>query len=410
MPAPRPVGSRRTFWAAACVLGLALWSSGAPSALYPHYAQRWDLTPFLVTAVFATYQLTLIVVLPLFGGLSDRFGRRIVLIAAVLLIAASGVLFATAPHVSALFAGRVLQGAGTGLGMGAGTAALLDNRGTRTPLFASSTATVSTATGLTAALVISGVVAEYLPLPTVWGFVVLVVLALAVAVLLASTPDDRPASGPRWRPQRPELPQGLALVFWLATMSLSLAYCAGAIFLAMGAQMISAFAITDSTLVVGLLLGSSTAVIGLTGVLIAGVPATVSIGIGTALTVASMGLMAGVAEAGTVSLFLVFSVIGGMAYAFGFAGGLGLLGAVVPPDRSGAILSTLYLVAYILQAVAALGTGALATAYGMRAGIILAASVMCLLCVLVAVLLVVHLRRDHRLRRTPLLPSAAGPG
>lgn len=400
MRAPRPVGSRRTFWAAACVLRLALWSSGAPSALYPLYAERWDLTPFLVTAVFATYQLTLIVVLPLFGGLSDRFGRRGVLIVAVLLIAASGVLFATAPHVAFLFAGRVLQGAGTGLGMGAGTAALLDNRGARTPLFASSTATVSTALGLTAALVISGVVAEYLPLPTVWGFVVLVVLALAVAVLLWSTPDDRPVGGPRWRPQLPQLPAGMALVFWLATLSLSLAYCAGAIFLAMGAQMISAFAITDSTLVVGLLLGSSTAVIGLTGVLIAGVPATTSIGISSALTLVSMGLMAGVADVGTVSLFLIFSLVGGMAYAFGFAGGLALMGAVVPPDRSGAILSTLYLVAYVLQAIAALGTGALATAYGMRAGIILSAAVMCGMCVLVAVLLLVHVRRSRRLARS----------
>src|SRR5699024_10468434 len=126
----------------------------------------------------------------------------------------------------------------------------------------------------------------------------------------------------------PELPAGMALVFWLATLSLSLAYCAGAIFLAMGAQMISAFAITDSTLVVGLLLGSSTAVIGLTGVLIAGVPATTSIGISSALTLVSMGLMAGVADVGTVSLFLIFSLVGGMAYAFGFAGGLALMGAV----------------------------------------------------------------------------------
>lgn len=396
MHAPRPVGSRRTFWAAACVLGLALWSSGAPSALYPLYAQRWDLSPFVVTAVFATYQLTLIVVLPLFGGLSDRFGRRVVLLGAALLIAASGVLFATAPHVTALFAGRVLQGAGTGLGMGAGTAALLDNRGSRTPLFASSTATVSTALGLTAALVISGVVAQYLPLPTVWGYVVLVVLALAVAVLLVTTPDDRPVDAPRWRPQRPELPQGMALVFWLSTLSLSLAYCAGAIFLAMGAQMLSAFAITDSTLVVGLLLGSSTAVIGLTGVLIAGVPATVSIGVGSALTLVSMGLMAAVADAGTVGLFVVFSIVGGMAYAFGFAGGLGLLGAVVPQDRSGAILSTLYLVAYVLQATAALGTGALATTYGMQWGITLSATAMCGMSVLVAALLLVHVRRWRR--------------
>ncbi|MDN5791809.1 MAG: MFS transporter, partial [Brevibacterium aurantiacum] len=159
------LGRRGAFWASASVLALVLWSSGAPSVLYPIYAQKWGLSSAIVTLVFASYQLALIVVLPLFGNLSDQFGRRLVMIWGVGLIAASAIAFAIAPNVSFLFLGRVLQGAGSGLAMGAATASLVENNTTGNARFASSLATVSTAAGLTVALVLSGVFARFAPMP-----------------------------------------------------------------------------------------------------------------------------------------------------------------------------------------------------------------------------------------------------
>lgn len=102
------------FWAAASVLALVLWSSGAPSTLYPIYAAQWDLTPLIVTIVVAAYPLALLVVLPILGNLSDQFGRGVVMIAGVVLIAASAATLALAPHVGFLLIGRVLQGVGAG--------------------------------------------------------------------------------------------------------------------------------------------------------------------------------------------------------------------------------------------------------------------------------------------------------
>ena len=34
-------GRRGSFWVSTLVLALCLWSSGAPSVLYPTYAQEW---------------------------------------------------------------------------------------------------------------------------------------------------------------------------------------------------------------------------------------------------------------------------------------------------------------------------------------------------------------------------------
>lgn len=64
MPSVGRLGRRGAFWASASVLALVLWSSGAPSVLYPIYAQKWGLSSAIVTLVFASYQLALIVVLP----------------------------------------------------------------------------------------------------------------------------------------------------------------------------------------------------------------------------------------------------------------------------------------------------------------------------------------------------------
>ncbi len=94
---------------------------------------QWNLNPAIVTLAFATYQVSLIVVLLLFGNPSDRFGRRVVMIWGIGPIAASAVVFAFAPNVMFLFAGHLLQGAGSGLAMGAATASLVENNISRNP-------------------------------------------------------------------------------------------------------------------------------------------------------------------------------------------------------------------------------------------------------------------------------------
>lgn len=390
------LGRRGAFWAAASVLALALWSSGAPSVLYPIYAAKWDLTPVVVTTVFATYQLALIVVLPLFGNLSDLFGRRWVMITGVALIGVSALVFAFAPHVGFLYVGRVLQGAGAGLAMGAATASLIENNTTHSPRFASTTATVATATGLTVALLLSGVLAEHLPLPLVWSYIVLFALAAASTAALLATPDDQPSANARWRPQAPFVPAGIRIGFVIATLSVSLAYCVGAIFLSLGAHMIDQFTHTDDTALVGILLAASAAFIGIAGLFLARFHAHSLIWTGAVLTLASLALMAAASALQSLALFLAWCVVGGIAYALAFTGGLGLINRLAPQHHRGSTLSFLYLIAYTLQAATAIGVGAVATAISLRAAVGAAAIAVTVLAIAVAVLLTAEVRKGNR--------------
>ncbi|WP_167041432.1 MFS transporter [Salinibacterium sp. ZJ454] len=401
------LGRRGAFWASASVLALVLWSSGAPSVLYPIYAEQWDLTPLIITTVFATYQLALIVVLPLFGNLSDQLGRRRVMIVGVALIAASAILFAVAPNVAFLFAGRVLQGAGAGLAMGAATASLIENNTASSPRFASSMATVATATGLTLALALSGVLARFVPLPLLWSYIVLLILCLASIAALMCAPDDRPIHVQRWRPQAPSVPQGIRLRFSIATLSVSLAYCVGAIFLSLGAHMITQFAHTENSAIVGILLGCSAAAIGITALFLSRVPAHTSVWIGVTLTVLSLGLMAAASAFGSISLFLGWCVIGGIAYSFAFTGGLGLINSVASERHRGATLSLLYLIAYALQAGTAIGVGALATTGSLSTAVGIAALSLAALSAAVLVLMILDVR--ERRSNADLSPSTSRP-
>jgi MFS family permease len=391
VPVPRRalLGTRGTFWSAAAVLALCLWSSGAPSVLYPLYAKEWSLTPAVTTAVFGTYPLALIVTLVLFGSISDAIGRRRAMMIGVALIVVSAAVFALAPGVGFLFAGRVLQGAGTGLALSAASAALVEHNVSRNPRFASSLATVSTSTGLTLALVVSGVLAQFVPLPLVWSYIVLLGLGAGTLVALWATPDDRPALASRWRPQALSVAPGMRRVFVIATLSVSIAYCVGAIFLSLGAQMVRQFAHTTDMAIVGGLLGISSLAIGATALLLSRVPAYVAVWVGALLSAASLALMAAVAATGSIALFLIWCVLGGIAYSFAFTGGLGLINRAAPATHRGATLSLLYLFAYLLQALTAIGAGALATALGLGPAVDIMAPVLALLCVAVLVLAVV---------------------
>jgi MFS family permease len=397
---------RGTFWSASAVLALCLWASGAPSVLYPVYAAEWHLPAVVTTSVFGTYPLALLIVLLFFGGLSDSIGRRRAMLLGIALIAVAALAFAFAPNVGWLYLGRLLQGVGTGFALGAASAALVENNTSSNPRIASTLTTASTATGLTLALVVSGVLAQYAPLPLVLSFAVLFVLALVALLAVWLTPADTAGLGrPNWRPRPLKLPRGILLAFVAATISVSLAYSVGAIFLSLGAQMARDFTGTTNLLVVGALLGISSVAIGVTALFLGKVPAHITVVIGGVVSLVGLGLMAGAAATGSTGLFLAWCVVGGVGYSFAFTGGLGLVNKAAPAHHRGATLSMLYLFSYLLQALTAIGAGALATAVGLGPAVDILAPVVGVLAAAAVVFAALDLAAGRR-RASTLSASA----
>ncbi len=80
----------------------------------PFYVTEFGASPATITFMFASFSLVSFVSSPFLGDLSDRIGRRPVLIGAIMTTAIGWVVFAGANSVPLLFLGRMIDGAGAG--------------------------------------------------------------------------------------------------------------------------------------------------------------------------------------------------------------------------------------------------------------------------------------------------------
>ena len=176
------LGRRASLLVSAGVVSHTLWTSAAPALTYGLYAEEWHLTHTVTAGIFAVYPISVVVMLVGFGGVSDHIGRRATMLAGLLASLAGALLFAVAPDVWWVFAGRAMMGIGVGLAASPSTAAILEFT---SPARAKSAALVTMgaqAIGFAAALLLGGALTEYGPWPTRLCFWV---LACFLIVLLS---------------------------------------------------------------------------------------------------------------------------------------------------------------------------------------------------------------------------------
>ena len=110
MNEPRTPPHRRALLTVFLTILLDLIGFGMILPLLPFYAQEFRATPFEIGLLFSSYSLTQLVFAPLLGRLSDRIGRRPVLLASISGSAVSYLLFAFAPTYGVLLLARSLSG------------------------------------------------------------------------------------------------------------------------------------------------------------------------------------------------------------------------------------------------------------------------------------------------------------
>lgn len=78
--------------------------------LLPFYAERFGASPFVIGLLFGIFSLCQLVAAPALGDLSDRYGRRPVLIFSLLGTVLSFVMLALAQSIAMLFLARIVDG------------------------------------------------------------------------------------------------------------------------------------------------------------------------------------------------------------------------------------------------------------------------------------------------------------
>jgi predicted MFS family arabinose efflux permease len=375
------LGQRASFWVSAGVVTHIFWTSAAPAMTYRLYAEQWHLTPTVTTAVFAVYPIVVVAVLVGFGDLSDHIGRRLVILLGLGASLIGTLLFAVAPDVLWLFAGRALTGIGVGLTAGTATAALVDFSAEGQSKRAASVTTIAQAVGFSGALLLGGALTQYAPWPTRLGFWVLFALIAGLFVATWFLPRRRggPAASRRWRPKSPSIPAGLRPAFALAASAVTTAYTHGVLILSLGGQVGHDLVGSSNALVNGAALSLFAITSGVVGISARGLSPRPAMLLGAIASVASMGLLALSVARQELSIFLASTAIAGVGYSLLVLGGLALLGGAVPERHRGGVLSALYLFAYLSMGTVALGLGVVATERGLGLAVDLGAAAITLL-------------------------------
>ena len=182
--------------ATAALFGVG-WGANQFAPLLLVYHRDLGVGEATLEAMFGVYALGLIPGLLIGGPLSDRVGRRaVVLPAAALSVLATGLLMLGGQSIAALFAGRLLAGIVSGAVFSAATTWLRESSlaaGVGSSAASRTAAAMSAGFGL--GPLVAGAVAQWAPAPTVLPYLPHLLLMVVVLQLLRTAPADARSAG-----------------------------------------------------------------------------------------------------------------------------------------------------------------------------------------------------------------------
>ncbi|MCW8098671.1 MFS transporter [Streptomyces tauricus] len=396
-------GRRPQSWSYATLLVLLMLgqaTSAIPSPLYSLYAEKWDYPPLLTTVIFAAYGAVAVVALLVSGALSDRYGRRPVLLVAVLLLLAGLAVFVLAAGPGYLVVARMLNGVGIGAIVVVGGAALLDVNPERAARSGTLTAIafnvgIAVAALGTAALAQTGFHPLFLP------YLADALIALVLLVLLLVMREPHPSAGaaPLGIP-RPQVPEEIRGRFLFSVIGAGAAWAVLGVCFSLEPSIAAHAAHVDGPFFGGVVIAAVTLTAAATQVASARYPArTVALVGDTALAVL---MLAGVGAFATGDATVIIATIAlqGGAYGLAFGGSLRHLTAHIPAERRGAVMSMFYLLAYGALITPTLLVGIGATVWGDTTIFPVFSVLAAVLCLSAVVVERVLGRGDKRLRTT----------
>lgn len=361
--------------ALASVIALMIGAS-APSPFYPVLQAEIGFSAGMMTTIFGVYALTLLATLLVTGSLSDHIGRRPVLAAGFVVLAASTLGFWHADSVGSLIASRALQGVAAGLLMSTLSAAVTDLEPVSRPGFAATLNSVSPLFGLAAGAVIAGAVLDSSSqaLSVVFGSLTALYVVLALGAL--SLPETSPRHDGWRRSLRPRvgIPVGARSAFRRSAPALFAGWATGGLYLSLGAsivgQLLGGLTHLEQGSVVAVLTG-----VGALSCLLGrnrssrhlSIYGTTTLAVGTVLTLWAL-------HAESLPGFLLAAVVAGSGFGTSFLGIMRSITPTVGLDQRGELFSSVFVVSYLafgLPTVAAgfaaprLGLETTATIYGL---------------------------------------------
>ncbi len=364
----------------AVVLGLfaVAYGTNVSTPFLVIYQQRMDLSPSQTMAIFVVYIAGIFLTLFIAGPLSDRYGRRAIMVPFVLLSALSSlILILGRDRFWLLLSGRALLGMVSGCVLGVGAAWIQELLGKGNEQRAAVLLTMVTYVGFGFGPITSALLAETLPSPLVTPFVVHIVFTLVLLPWLVRARETvkgveplapiRLSFGVPASQRRAFLMTIVPPALWV----FAFASTSFALFPVLLGETIGESGLSASKVIVAGVAGTLTALSGvLARPLVNRVGSKRALPIGVGLGAVGYLLGSGAYFLGAWLLLLPAAVILGTSSGTLTAGCLTRLGEMSDDETRGACVSTFYLLAYPGMAVPLVIT-ALASQVGIDAALVL---------------------------------------
>lgn len=363
-------------WAAAWPIAAVFVLANAATPLYVLWQDEFGFGKSTLTAVFCCYMAGMAAALLVSGVVSDRLGRKAVLVPALVLALAAGLLFAAAPGTPALFVARTLTGIASGAMVSAGVAAITDIAGPLRARTAALAGAVGIAVGTGLGPLLGGVLSETLPGPTVTVFLAETVFLLIALVLVAVLPIPRPGghSDTAWV-RVPRVPRPNRRQLLIAVVVAGPALTTTAFMLSLAPSLLAELLASGNRILAGAMACLTFTVATGSQFLLRGLPVRRLLLISAASTVACVATLVVAVDTASVAGFAVAAALAGTAYGPGMLGGLSLLNSGVPVERLAEANAALNIGAYAVAGLMTLALGVVSDGLGFATGVAIFAAV-----------------------------------
>ncbi|MGW1997439.1 MFS transporter [Embleya sp. NPDC001921] len=364
-----PVPTAGAVWLAAWPVTAVFVLSNAATPLYLVWQRELGFSSGTLTVIFATYIVGLLGALVVAGALSDRIGRKPVLLPALGLAALACLVFALAGSVLALGIARLLTGIAVGATVAAGMAAVADVAGPARKRLAALSASCAMVLGAGLGPMLAGVLSETVAGPTTTVFIVEAALLATAFVVVYRMPLARPrraaGSAGGWL-RVPSVPAANRRQLLLGVAVFAPGITATSFVLSLGPSLLAGLLDTSSRIVAG-----STAFVmfaAATGVQFAvrRLPVRTVLPAGAGSVVVAMTALIAAEYLASASLLISAAILAGAGQGLGQLGGLTLLGASVPRERAAEANAALNVGGYLPAGLLPISIGYLSDAAGLR--------------------------------------------
>jgi predicted MFS family arabinose efflux permease len=391
------VAPRWWVWLAAWPVTAVFMLSNAATPLYVLWQKDIGFSKGTLTVIFALYIVGLVGSLLVSGVVSDRIGRKPVVLPALALGLIACAIFALADSVAALMVARLFTGIAVGSIVSAGMAAVTDVAGAARKRLAALLASCAMVFGAGLGPLLAGVLSETVPGPTVTVFVVEGALLVTAALAVLRMPVKHPEHVAKGAWVRvPGVPHGRGIELTLGIAVFAPGITATSFVLSLGPSLLSGLLGTTSRIVAGLM--AFVMFLSATGVQFAvqRLPRTTILMLGALATTASMVVLILAVHTQVVALLIISALLAGAGQGMGQLGGLSLLNHSVPPRRLAEANAALNVGGYVSAGVLPVSVGYLSDAVGLTEGATIFGVVMTILAAVGGLVVVMHRRRIQK--------------